>query len=237
MTGGSSSSKTVQNQQEQKRDERRKVPLNHYEEIRKRSYSPIYLRRAQSELTFDTFEKIVQRAQKSNLSSYCFNESDYKTESETLGKKLNEMKSSFSSNQHLNRLGARSFHNLLSLSCAQRRCCLALPADPNASLSQPIAYQDLKQFKSTLECVEYLSKMQINDRRANLSMRNLESGSRVVGQAVADSGVEFNLEAIKKKLLEVKRPRVRNDEDAKRDEYEKQGARPKTKSSSKKSDR
>lgn len=141
------------------------------------------------------------------------------------------------------RLGARSFHNLLSLSsshAAATTTSLSPPTTRRRSpfvvvgvpLSQHMQYRELKQFKSTLECVEYLSKMHIsestsnanNNRSAannNLSLRNLNPNSN---PATAN---EFNLEAIKKRLLfDVDSARRARD-----DEYERQGARPKIRSS------
>lgn len=157
------------------------------------------------------------------------------------------------SGQNLNasskRLGARSFHNLLSLSCAQHRCHAGLlsptpthrsPFVVGVPLSQHMQYRELKQFKSTLECVEYLSRMHIsestnsannnnnnnNNRRSddannNLSLRNLNPATNRL------DGFNFNLEAIKKRLLLDLDDRARRV----RDEYERQGARPKVRSS------
>lgn len=141
------------------------------------------------------------------------------------------------------RLGARSFHNLLSLSsshAAATTTSLSPPATRRRSpfmvvgvpLSQHMQYRELKQFKSTLECVEYLSKMHIsestsnttnNNRSAannNLSLRNLNPNPATAN--------EFNLEAIKKRLLGFDVDSTRRARD---DEYERQGARPKIRSS------
>ena len=166
----------------------------------------------------------------------------YKAESETLEKKINTLKlsKSCSSNQltenehfsgnNLNtsskRLGAKSFHNLLSLSCAQRRCCTKnSPNSTSLSLSQQIQYQDLKQFKSTLECVKYLSKMQI-DNNTNLSLRNL--GNKPSERTHRSDESEFNLERIRKKLLNHNN-NISNSKtlDQEKGEYEKQGAQTK----------
>jgi hypothetical protein len=164
----------------------------------------------------------------------------YKTESETLEKKINTFKLSKScssnrltenenfSGNNLNasckRLGAKSFHNLLSLSCAQRRCCTRNPtASTSLSLSQQIQYQDLKQFKSTLQCVKYLSKMQIN-KNTNLSLRTLSDKPERNRQ----DDLEFNLERIKKRFLGAKNGNKMLDYEKR--EYERQGARPKIRS-------
>lgn len=137
------------------------------------------------------------------------------------------------------RLGARSFHNLLSLSsghAAATTTSLSPPATRRRSpfvvvgvpLSQHMQYRELKQFKSTLECVEYLSKMHISESTSNtrannnLSLRNLNPNSNPA------TTNEFNLEAIKKRLLGFDVDSARRARD---DEYERQGARPKIRSS------
>lgn len=140
------------------------------------------------------------------------------------------------------RLRAKSFHNLLSLSCNQRRCCLP-PGQPpppppaSLSLSQQIQFHDLKQFKSTLECVKYLSKMQVSADRTNLSMRNLgRSGAGADACGEAKGSDQFSLERIKRQLEQHRRidePIVVLD---KKDDYERQGARPKIRSQSKKTE-
>ena len=139
------------------------------------------------------------------------------------------------------RLGARSFHNLLSLSsshAAATTTSLSPPATRRGSpfvvvgvpLSQHMQYRELKQFKSTLECVEYLSKLHISESTSNtrannnLSLRNLNPNPNS-NPATTN---EFNLEAIKKRLLGFDVDSARRARD---DEYERQGARPKIRSS------
>lgn len=152
--------------------------------------------------------------------------SRYKNDSESIEKRLNYLKYNSSSVLNENadnkkdsidsisiknsktfnwtswkRLGkAKSFHNLLSsgYNLVDIKSTGFLP------ISQHIQQQDLKQFKSTLECVELLRKKNKKRNKLKVYQDNKETRFDFISSD-EDSDNEFNLARIKQRFMEYKK--------------------------------
>ena len=152
--------------------------------------------------------------------------SKYKNDSESIEKRLNYLKYNSSSvlNENVDnkkdsidsisiknsktfnwtswkRLGkAKSFHNLLSsgYNLVDIKSTGFLP------ISQHIQQQDLKQFKSTLECVELLRKKNKKRNKLKVYQDNKETRFDFISSDEGSDN-EFNLASIKQRFMEYKK--------------------------------